>query len=156
MTSLTEEGKMLDKFLVVILALSVNVFAGCASHPKTGACIGGPNSGAIGKLLGGDQGFLVGGAAGVIGGGLIGASLDWQEARNLKAQNLQTYARVDNGEKLSVNDVIHLSKADLSDDKIVELIQKTNSRYHLNRYQIDKLYEAGVSELVIDYMLDTR
>jgi len=46
-----------------------------------------------------------------------------------------------------------VTKADVDDDKVIGLIQKTNSHYTLNSYQIDKLRDAGVSERVINYMM---
>lgn len=144
---------MFKKSSILVLALGATLIAGCESNTGTGVLVGGASGAAIGGIVGGGGGALIGGAAGVIAGGLIGAYLDNQESKNLKDQSPQTYRRVDNGEKLSVNDVINLSKSDLSDDKIIGLIQKTNSHYTLNSYQIDKLRDAGVSERVINYMM---
>ena len=144
---------MLKKSSVLVLALGATLIAGCESNTGTGVLVGGASGAAIGGIVGGGQGALIGGAAGVIAGGLIGAYLDNQESKNLKEQSPQTYRRVDNGEKLSVNDVINLSKSDVSDDKIINLLQKTNSHYSLNSYQVDKLRDAGVSERVINYMM---
>lgn len=144
---------MFKKSSILVLALGATLIAGCESNTGTGVLVGGASGAAIGGIVGGGQGALIGGAAGVIAGGLIGAYLDSQESKNLKDQSPQTYRRVDNGKKLSVNDVINLSKADVSDNKIIGLIQKTNSHYTLNSYQIDKLRDAGVSERVINYMM---
>ncbi|MEM8727119.1 MAG: glycine zipper domain-containing protein [Chlamydiota bacterium] len=144
---------MVKKSATFILALGATLIAGCESNTGTGALVGGAGGAAIGVIAGGGTGALIGGAAGVIAGGLIGAYLDDQESKNLKKQSSQTYRRVDNGEKLSVNDIIHLSQSDITDDKIIGLIRKTNSHYVLNTYQVDKLREAEVSEGVINYML---
>jgi len=144
---------MLKKSSILVLALGATLIVGCESKTGTGVLVGGASGAAIGGIIGGGQGALIGGAAGVIAGGLIGAYLDNQESKNLKSESPQTYRRVDNGEKLSVNDVINLSKANVADDKIINLIQKTNSHYTLNSYQIDKLRDAGVSERVINYMM---
>lgn len=138
---------------ILILAVGAALITGCESNTGTGVLVGGGAGALIGGVAGGGTGALIGGAAGVIAGGLIGAYLDNQEAKNLKQQSPQTYRRVDNGEKLSVNDVINMSKAGVDDDKIIGLIQKTNSHYTLNSYQIDKLRDAGVSERVINYMM---
>lgn len=129
------------------------MISGCESNTGTGVLIGGASGAAIGGIAGGGTGALIGGAAGVIAGGLIGAYLDNHESKNLKQQSSNTYQRVDNGEKLSVNDVINLSKADVADDKIIALIQKTNSHYTLNSYQVKTLRDSGVSERVINYMM---
>lgn len=144
---------MLKKSSVLVLAIGATLIAGCESNTGTGVLVGGASGAAIGGIVGGGQGALIGGAAGVIAGGLIGAYLDNQESKRLKEESPQTYRRVDNQEKLSVNDVINLSKADIPHDKIIGLIQKTDSRYTLNSYQIDKLRDAGVSERVINYMM---
>ncbi|MCB1110542.1 MAG: hypothetical protein KDK64_06130 [Chlamydiia bacterium] len=144
---------MIKKSSILILAVGTALITGCESKTGTGVLAGGASGAAIGGIIGGGQGALIGGAAGVIAGGLIGAYLDNQDQKNLKEQSPQTYKRVDNGEKLSVNDVINLSKANVDDDKIIGLIQKTNSHYTLNSYQIDKLRDAGVSERVINYMM---
>ena len=144
---------MIKKSSVLILAAGAMLLAGCESKTGTGVLVGGGSGAAIGGIAGGGKGALIGGAAGVIAGGLIGAYLDNQDQKNLKEESSQTYRRVDNGEKLSVNDIIHLSKSNIDDDKISSLIQKTESRYTLNNYQIDKLRDAGVSERVINYMI---
>lgn len=141
------------KTSILVLGLAATLFWGCESKTGTGVLAGGAAGAGIGALAGGGKGALIGGAAGVIAGGLIGASLDNRDQKNLKQQSPQTYRRVDNGERLSVNDVINLSKADIDDDKIIELIQKTDSHYTLNNYQIDRLRDAGVSEKVINYMM---
>lgn len=144
---------MIKKSSILVLAAGAMLLAGCESKTGTGVLVGGASGAAIGGIAGGGGGALIGGATGVIAGGLIGAYLDNQDQKNLKEQSPQTYRRVDNGEKLSVNDVINLSKAGVEDDKIIGLIQKTNSHYTLNSYQIDKLRDAGVSERVINYMM---
>lgn len=144
---------MIKKSSVLVLAMAGTLFMGCESKTGTGVLVGGASGAAIGGIAGGGTGALIGGAAGVIAGGLIGASLDNQDQKNLKRQSQQTYDRVDNGQQLSVKDVINMHKAGISDDKQIELIQKTNSKYVLNSYQIEQLRNAGVSERVINYMM---
>ena len=138
---------------ILILSLASTLFIGCESKAGTGAITGGALGLGVGGLAGRGTGAAIGAGAGAIVGGLIGASLDANEQRSLKEQSPQTYRRVDQGDRLSVNDVIHLSNAGISDSKIIDLIQKTNSRFTLNSYQIDKLRDAGVSERVITYMM---
>jgi outer membrane lipoprotein SlyB len=140
------------KHSILLLTLTATLFCSCESKTATGALTGGALGAGIGGIVGGGEGALIGGAAGVIVGGLIGAALDEKEQRTLKEESPQTYRRVDDGQQLSVNDVINLSNAGISDKKIIELLQKTDSHFHLNSYQIDRLHDAGVSEKVIDYM----
>lgn len=144
---------IIKKSSILMLGLAATLFWGCESKTGTGALAGGALGVGVGALAGGGTGALIGGAAGVLAGGLIGAALDNQDQRNLQKQSPQTYKRVDNGERLSVNDVINLSKAKIDDDKIIDLIQKTDSHYTLNNYQIDRLRDSGVSEKVVNYMM---
>ena len=125
----------------------------CESKTGTGVLVGGGTGALVGGLAGGGTGALIGGAAGVIAGGLIGAALDNEEQKNLKRESEQTYERVDKNEQLSINDIINLQKAKVSDDKIIELIKKTNSHYTLDRHQLGMLRDCGVSEKVIYYMM---
>jgi len=141
------------KSSILMLGLAATLFWGCESKTGTGALAGGALGVGVGALAGGGTGALIGGAAGVLAGGLIGAALDNQDQRNLQKQSPQTYKRVDNGERLSVNDVINLSKAKIDDDKIIDLIQKTDSHYTLNNYQVDRIRDSGVSEKVVNYMM---
>jgi len=141
--------------IALTCAIALTLFSGCQSKTGTGALVGGGLGAGAGALIGGGQGALIGGAIGVIGGGLIGAALDEQDAENLKRESPRTYNRVDNGENLTVNDIISMHRAGISDAKIIELIDKTGSVYHLNTYQIDRLKKAGVSDTVINYMMNT-
>lgn len=144
---------IIGKHSILVLTLASTLFWGCESKTGTGALAGGALGAGIGGIAGGGPGALIGGATGVIAGGLIGAALDENDQRSLERQSRQTYRRVDHGERLSVNDIINLSKANISDSTIIELIQKTGSHYTLNNYQIDRLRDAGVSEKVINYMM---
>jgi len=144
---------MSKKSSILILAAAAALFAGCESKTGTGVLAGGALGAGAGALIGGGQGALIGGAIGVIAGGLVGAALDDSDARSLKNESPQTYNRVDNAERLSVNDIINLHKSGIDSDKTIELIQKTNSHYSLNSYQVDRLRNAGVSEKVINHMM---
>ncbi len=138
---------------LLTLSLAGLLMTGCASKAGTGAITGGALGLGVGALAGGGTGAAIGAAGGAIIGGLIGASLDAQEQRRLKEESRQTYQRVDQGQQLSINDIIHLSNAGIPDEKIIDLMKKTNSHYNLNNAQIEKLRDAGVSETVINYML---
>lgn len=144
---------MIKKSSILFLSVGLIVLSGCESKTATGAIVGGAGGAAVGGIVGGGSGALIGGAAGVLAGGLTGAYLDNQDQKNLKQESLPTYRRVERGERLSVDDIINLVKAKIDDDKIITFIQKTDSRYTLNSYQIDKLRDAHVSEKVINYMI---
>jgi hypothetical protein len=88
-------------------------------------------------------------------GGLISLSLDKSDQENLKKRSRLTYDRVDRGEPLNINDNIALSQSGISDAKIIELIQKTDSHYYITSSQTYRMRKAGVSERLINFMAQT-
>ena len=143
----------MKKNRLLIVALGTTLLSGCATNTGTGILAGGASGAALGGIIGGGEGALIGGAAGIIAGGLIGGYLDNEDQKRLEQESPKTYHKVDQGEKLSLTDIIHLSKAKIPDDKIIDLIKKTDSHYLLNPAQIDLLREEGVSKKVIDFMI---
>ena len=141
------------RYIISFTVLSL-LLSGCATKTQTGALAGGALGAGAGALIGGGQGALIGGAVGVIGGALVGSALDDQDRQNVQRQNPRTLNKIDDGEQLSVYDVISLHKAGISDEKIIDLIQKTNSHFVMNTYKIEKLKKAGVSDTVINYMIN--
>ena len=80
-------------------------------------------------------------------------SLSVLERSSVKESSPKTISHLDQGDRLSVQDVIALKKAGLSNDKIKTLIQQTNSTYTLNSRDIHKLENAGVDQEVINLMM---
>jgi hypothetical protein len=113
----------------------------------TGAAIGGPRHGG--------EGALIGAAAGLIAGGLVGNSMDREQEARLKAQAPQTYVKVDQGQPLSIEDVKALAKAGISEDVIINQIQNSRTVYHLSVADIIDLRDAGVTDKVVNYMINT-
>lgn len=128
-------------------------FSSCETKTQTGALTGAAVGVGAGALIGGGQGALIGGAIGVIGGALIGSALDDSDRDHLNQTNSNTTRKIDNGEQLSVNDVISMHQAGISDKKIMDLIDKTGSTYDLSTSSIHRLERAGVSREVINFML---
>src|ERR1700761_7386932 len=62
------------------------------------------------------------------------------------------YDKMMHGDPLSVNDVISLSRARVSDGVIVRYIRDQGTVYALTGEDMDALHQAGVSPSVIDYM----
>ena len=116
---------------------------------------GGAIGGTVGGLSGGAPGALIGSAAGVIAGGLIGAALDEQDRKVMEKSSPRTVDRMDRGDPLTINDVIKLSQGGVSDSTILEYMRDTGSTYSLSQAQIRRLQDAGVSQRVINYMVDT-
>ena len=140
---------------VLTIAVSLLCVTGCESKAGTGILAGGATGAVVGGVVGGGAGAAIGAGAGAVTGGIIGAVLDSRDQRSLESQSPKTAKRIDNGKQLNVDDVIALHDAGISDDKIIELMQKTNSRYYLKMRDIDKLQRAGVSNSVINYMMRT-
>jgi surface antigen len=142
------------KYITALLALGL-LTIGCQTKTGTGALAGGGLGAGIGAIAGGGQGALIGGAVGALAGGLVGASLDEQDRQIMEQRSPRTVDRMDRSEPLTINDIIKLSQGGVSDDTIVKYIQKTRTTYNLSQSQIDRLKREGVSQRVINYMIDT-
>jgi outer membrane lipoprotein SlyB len=151
--------------LVFTMAASAVVLTGCQNPDGTqnntgsGALIGGVIGAIAGSAIGGPhrggEGALIGAAAGAVGGGLIGNSMDQEQNARLRAQAPQTYVKVDQGQPLSVADVKALAKAGISDDVIINQIKNSRTVYHLSPPDIIDLRDSGVSDNVINFMINT-
>ena len=151
--------------LTLAVAGSAMLLTGCESPNGTpdntasgalmGGAIGAISGAAIGGPRHGGEGALIGAAAGALAGGVIGNSMDQQQQERLRAQAPQTYTRVEQGQPLSVADVKALSEAKVSDDVIISQIRNSHTVFHLSAPDIIDLHDAGVSENVINYMINT-
>jgi len=145
------------RFVSSITFVLISLFSGsCATNTGTGVLAGGALGAGVGGIAGGGKGALIGGAAGVIAGGLIGAALDEQDRQVMQRSSPRTVDRMDREEPLTINDVIKLSQGGVSDDTILHYMQDTKTTYHLSQAQIRRLQEAGVSQRVINYMVDSE
>lgn len=150
--------------LTMAMAGSAVVLTGCqypngqTNNTGTAALIGGGFGAAAGALLGGRNaaaGALIGGAFGAITGAIIGNQMDREQAERLREEAPDTYARVEQGRPLMVSDVEALARAHVSDDAIIGQIQNTHTIYHLSPTDIVNLHTAGVSDKVVNYMINT-
>lgn len=143
------------RFLLVVIGL----LPACATPS------GQPDNTASGAVIGGATGAVVGGAAagapiagalvGAVAGGIVGHGLDQAQEARLKAQAPQTMTRVEQGEPLTTEDVKAMAKAKIGDDLIISQIRNSRTIYHLKTTDIVALKNAGVSESVIDFMINT-
>jgi outer membrane lipoprotein SlyB len=143
------------KKLIIGILLSSFLFMGCQTKTGSGALAGGAIGVGTGAAIGGERGALIGGAVGALGGGLIGAALDEQDRKVMERTSPRTVDRMDKGEPLTVSDVIKLSQGGVSDETIIRYIRDTRTSYTLSQAQINRLQQGGVSQRVINYMLDT-
>lgn len=145
-------------YLATACILAALCIGGCMSP------MGRPDYTASGALVGGATGAIIGsmskhtgtGAAiGAVVGGLIGHDMDQEQEARLRAQAPQTMQRVEQGEPLTVSDVESLVKAGIGDDIIISQIRNSRTIYHLTTTDIIALKNNGVSERIIDYMINT-
>ena len=148
---------------MLVVAAAGIAFVGCyyptgqPDYTASGALAGGATGAMIGSMSrhSGPEGALVGGAVGAVIGGIIGHGLDQTQQAHLRAQSPQTYQRVEQGQPLTVTDVKELVRAGISDDLIISQIRNSRTVYHLTTADIISLKSAGVSERIIDFMINT-
>ncbi len=140
---------------MILVALLALMLTGCETKTGTGALAGGALGAGAGAMIGGGQGALIGGAIGAVSGGLVGAALDEQDRKIMERSSPRTVERMDKGEPLTYNDIIKLAQGGVSDESIIRYIRETRTTYKLSRYHIHKLQQGGVSQRVINYMIDT-
>ncbi len=128
----------------------------CQSNAGTGA-LAGAGIGAIGgaAITGSGTGALIGAGVGAASGALIGAALDESDRRSLDQESPSTTRKIDRGEQLSTDDIKKMTKAGLSDDVIISQIDATKSVFYLSSADIIDLKKAGVSQRVINHMIQT-
>lgn len=151
---------------------------GCENLPGNrqtqGAVIGGVAGAGAGAVVGGEDnrllGAIIGGALGAGGGYLIGAHTDWfgdpdaeSQAREAVREAQADPATADDVSKSSTADlnqdgfvtldeVIAMERAGLSDAEILVRLRLTDQVFELNRSQRSQLIAAGVSAEVVDEM----
>jgi hypothetical protein len=170
--------------LAALIGLSSGTMSGCESLPgdreTQGAVIGGASGAVLGAVIASENrllGALIGGLLGAGGGYLIGAKTDWfggddddrnelrsdvqqavdkaqrdpataEEARNAKTADINKDGFV------TLDEVIAMERAGLSDNTIIKRLEATDAIFDLNAEQRRILRDNGVSQTVIDRMLD--
>ena len=137
-------------FLTLIITAATLV--GCETNTQTGALVGaGVGAGAGALISPTPAGILIGAGVGAATGALVGSALDANDRERVP----QTAKKIDRGEQLSLKDIEKMSEVGISDDKIIGTIHSTGSVYYLSSEDIQELKDAGVSQRVIDYKLQT-
>lgn len=147
-------------FALVVTLTGCQTPEGRTDHTATGALAGtvlGAGTGAlIGSLTGKEaMGAAVGAALGGITGGVIGHAMDAQQRETLARQSPQTLQRIEHGQPLGLADIKALSKAGISDEVIISQIRNSRTVYRLTTAEIIDLKDSGVSQKVIDFMINT-
>lgn len=164
----------------LIGSLSLAPLTGCENLPgnskQQGTVIGGAGGAAIGAAVAKNNrllGALIGGALGAGGGYLIGANKDkitghdkeksrdeaiqasqraeQNPARTEDVNNTRS-ADLNNDGFVTLDEVVALRNANLSDREILDRLERTNQVFELTPWQEDYLQQRGVSRSVIDQM----
>ncbi|HVM59959.1 MAG TPA: YXWGXW repeat-containing protein [Verrucomicrobiae bacterium] len=158
---------MKQRFIAVPILAAGIVLTGCYTeegrpdYTANGALAGGAIGAGTGAIIGGaaahnaGAGALIGGAVGVVSGALIGHSIDEQQRARIQQESPATWQRVEQGQPLGLADVKELARAGVSDEVIISQIRNSHSVYQLSTAEIIDLKNSGVSERVIDFMINT-
>jgi hypothetical protein len=88
-------------------------------------------------------------------GAAFDTALDDSDRSSLQQQSPKTLRKIDHREQLSTADVKKMSQAGLSNTAIINQIQATSSIFYLSTADIIDLKNSGVSQRVINYMIQT-
>lgn len=163
--------------MVAAAAVLIANCVGCSNLPgnskQQGAVIGGLGGAAAGAAVAGDEhrglGALLGGALGAGGGYVIGASRDRanandREAVQQAAQSAQTSpatvadarnattADLNNDGFVTMDEVVALDNAGLTDQEILNRLSATGQVFQLTSEQQQYLIDQGLSRMVVDQM----
>jgi len=147
--------------VLVILAGGCETPEGYPDRTATGALTGAALGSGTGAIIGGasghhaGEGALIGGVIGALTGGIIGNAMDQEQRETVARQSPQTLRRFDQGQRLTPADIKALAKAGISDEVIISQIRNSHTVFYLNTTEILDLRDAGVSNKVIDFMINT-
>jgi len=164
---------------LLIASLALAPLAGCDSLPgdkKTqGAVIGGVGGAVAGGALAKNNrllGALIGGALGAGGGYLIGSQLDKSDPNKNREDAVRADKRarenpvtadearrartadINNDGYVTMDEVVAMSKAGLSDDEMITRLERTGQFFELTPDQERYLTDHGVSRRVVNAMRD--
>lgn len=165
--------KNLEKGVIAVL---VTGMVGCSSLPgsdaQQGAVIGGASGAAVGAAVSKENralGAVIGGAVGAAGGYVIGKNADKmtgndsdEETASRKAEEAPVTATqaktspsadVNSDGFVTLDEVVALKDANLTDDQIIERLRATKQVFELTTEQRRYLADKGVSQNVIDRLI---
>jgi outer membrane lipoprotein SlyB len=144
------------KQLWIVAGSLALICTGCESKAGSGALIGGGSGAIIGGAIGGSwQGAAIGMAAGAVTGALVGHAMDEHDKKVMQQNAPDTMNRIENGQQLYVTDIESMHNNGLSDEVIINQIHATKSVFHLSVDQINDLKHQGISDAVINAMIQT-
>lgn len=159
-----------------IITISIIGLAGCSSLPgddkQQGAVIGGASGAAVGAAVSKNNralGAIIGGAVGAAGGYVIGknkdkitgSNSDEVETAARKAEQAPatpqearaaTTADVNSDGFVTLDEVVALEQANLTDNEMIERLRATNQVFDLTEEQKRYLLDKGVNQSVVDQL----
>ena len=143
-----------------VLTTALGIFAGCSNKAGTGAAIGAAGGAVLGGLIGSKdanfgKGAAIGAAAGALGGAAIGHNEDKKDERERRDSETRDRAQTAASTPVTRADVIQWSQSTVSDDVIIDRIERSGSRFQLTDADVRQLRQARVSERVINAMKAT-
>src|SRR5688500_4911452 len=156
-----------------IVSICITGLVGCSNLPgsdeQQGAVIGGATGAAVGAAVTKNRalGAVIGGAVGAAGGYVIGKNKDKITGRDdeeVKVAEIQSQQAPATPEKartattgdvnsdgfVTLDEVVALEQANLTDDQIIERLRATNQVFDLTEDQRRYLLDRGVSQNVVD------
>ena len=167
---------MRKRLQIAIVTVSIFALVGCSNLPgssgQQGAVIGGASGAAVGAAVTKNRalGAVIGGAVGAAGGYVVGANKDKilgkdNEGASEAARKSQeapatadqartaTTADINNDGFVTLDEVVALKQAGLTDSQIIEKLRVTQQVFELTEEQKRYLLDRGVSQSVVDQML---
>lgn len=86
---------------------------------------------------------------------LLASALDEADRSSLQKQSPRTLKKIESGQQLSTDDIKKMAQAGLSDEVIIDQIHQTKSIFYMSSADIVDLKKAGVSQRVINHMIQT-
>jgi outer membrane lipoprotein SlyB len=145
---------------VLLVTMGCETPSGRTDYTGGGALAGGAIGAGTGAIIGSatrhaGEGALIGGAVGALSGALIGHGIEQSQRERLERESPQTVARIEQGAPLGLADIKALARAGVSDEVIISQIRNSRMVYRLSTAEIIDLKDAGVSNRVIDFMINT-
>ena len=142
----------------LMICVLLGGIAGCSSKAGTGAIIGSLGGAAVGGLIGSKdgnagKGAAIGAGVGALGGAAIGHDQDKKDERKRDEVPAPTQPPVST--RVTRSDVIEWSQTNITDDVIIDRIQRSGSTFSFSDADVKQLREARVSERVITAMKAT-
>lgn len=142
-------------YLITVMGLAISL-SGCMNpqgqtdYTGSGILTGAATGAVFGSAAThSPEGAIAGAALGAMTGAVIGSGIDEQNSQQNAAMQSVPIA------PLTLDEIKDLVKAGISEDVIISQIRASGAAYYLTSNDIIDLKDGGVSEKVIDYIINT-